>query len=163
MADFDIIPMIEIHCEAANSALYDELADQEQRITADAQGSGINTDIPKVELSSTDAKKIGRVIAYYFGFAPNGILATVVGLHDDPAAITRAGKTFCTMASDIQTEKFGKGSFIYKFARGQVGTSNFTTHRHNLAIDAGILIEDEEVERREEEHLHLQEPPGEAD
>lgn len=69
--------------------------------TADAQGSGINTDIPEVELSSTDAKKIGRVIACYFGFVPNGILATVVGLHDDPAAITRAGKTFCTMASDI--------------------------------------------------------------
>jgi len=85
-----------------------------------------------------NAKKAGRVIAAYYGTVPNGILATVVGLHVDAAKTATAAKTFRRMKSDLFVEKFGTGSFIYKFARGKVSTSNFLTSQHNFAIDARI-------------------------
>ncbi|KAI4699013.1 hypothetical protein J4E81_004904 [Alternaria sp. BMP 2799] len=138
MADFGIVPVMEVNCETAMSTLYEDLAEQEQRITAGTPGSGISTGIPKVEVSMANAKKVGRVIAAYYGTVPNGFLATVVGLHVDAAKTATAAKTFCRMKSDLFVEKFGNNSFIYKFARGKVSTSNFLTSQHNFAIEARI-------------------------
>ena len=138
------------------STLYTELDEQEQRgklsfvsvrstntdcisaVTAGTPGSGIITGIPKVEVSMANAKKVGRVIVAYYGTVPNGFLATVVGLHVDAAKTATAAKTFRRMKSDLFVEKFGTGSFIYKFARGKVSTINFLTSQHNFAIDARI-------------------------
>ncbi|KAI4663011.1 uncharacterized protein J4E79_004323 [Alternaria viburni] len=138
MADFGIVPVMEINCEAPMSTLYTELDEQEQRVTAGTPGSGISTGIPKVEVSMANAKKVGRVIAAYYGTVPNGFLATVVGLHVDAAKTATAAKTFRRMKSDLFVEKFGTGSFIYKFARGKVSTSDFLTYQHNFAIEARI-------------------------
>ena len=156
MADFGIVPVMEVNCETAMSTLYEDLAEQEQRsklpfvsvhstntdcisvVTAGTPGSGTSTDIPTVEVSMANAKKAGRVIAAYYGTVPNGILATVVGLHVDAAKTATAAKTFRRMKSDLFVEKFGTGSFIYKFARGKVSTINFLTSQHNFAIDARI-------------------------
>ena len=107
-------------------------------VTANTPGSGINIGIPSTTVTMAEATKVGRVMAAYFGTVPRGRLANVVGLHAAVPAQDLAAKTFRAVIYKIQSEKFGRDSFIQNFVRGKASTSNFHTQQNNLAIDARI-------------------------
>jgi hypothetical protein len=79
-----------------------------------------------------------RVLSAYFGVVPLDMQHIVVGVGQNPEAVKLANQLFKKVRENIQTERYGRGSFIQEFVKGKVSTLDFRTLVTNWTLDARI-------------------------
>jgi hypothetical protein len=79
-----------------------------------------------------------RLVSAYFGVVPLDMAHIIVGAPDDAEAAKLAKRMFSKVRENVQTERYGRTSFIQEFVRRTVSTMDVQTLITNWSLDARI-------------------------
>ncbi|CAN9179918.1 unnamed protein product [Alternaria alternata] len=128
----------ELYVEIPPTVLYAELCNQRDQATPGTPASNFNVEDPVWPTDKATATMRARVLSAYFGVVPLDMQHIVVGVGQNPEAVKLANQLFKKVRENIQTERYGRGSFIQEFVKGKVSTLDFRTLVTNWTLDARI-------------------------
>jgi hypothetical protein len=100
--------------------------------------SNFNVEDPVWPTNKATATIRARVLFAYFGVVPLDMQHTVVSISQNPEAVKLANQLCKKFRVNIQTERYGRGSFIQEFVKGKVSTLDFRILVTNWTLDARI-------------------------